>query len=67
MQQAQCKCLHAQQPCKNLAAYMHSSFLRHFFICHHSVNATNCSKYCNEIADYNENLQYTRSFNFSEI
>ena len=37
-------------------SYMHSSFFCHLLICHHSINASNCSKYCNQIADYNENL-----------
>ena len=26
--------------------YMHSSFFCHLLICHHSINARNCSKYC---------------------
>ena len=28
-------------------SYMHSSFFCHLLICHHSINASNCSKYCN--------------------
>ena len=28
-------------------SYMHSSFFCHLLICHHSINARNCSKYCN--------------------
>ena len=28
-------------------SYMHSSFFCLFLICHHSINASNCSKYCN--------------------
>ena len=28
-------------------SYMHSSILCHLLICHHSINASNCSKYCN--------------------
>ena len=29
-------------------SYMHSSFFYQFFLpCHHSINASNCSKYCN--------------------
>ena len=27
--------------------YMHSSFFCHLLICHRSINACNCSKYCN--------------------
>ena len=27
--------------------YMHISILCHLLICHHSINASNCSKYCN--------------------
>ena len=27
--------------------YMFSSFFCHLSICHHSINASNCSKYCN--------------------
>ena len=27
--------------------YMHSGILCHLLICHHSINASNCSKYCN--------------------
>ena len=37
-------------------SYMHRSFFCDFLICHHSINTSNCSKYCNKIADYNENL-----------
>ena len=28
-------------------SYMYSSFFCHLLICHHSINASNCSKYCN--------------------
>ena len=28
-------------------SYMHSSFFCHLLICHHSINASNCSKYYN--------------------
>ena len=28
-------------------SYMRSSFFCHLLICHHSINASNCSKYCN--------------------
>ena len=27
-------------------SYTHSSFSCHLLICHHSINASNCSKYC---------------------
>ena len=35
-------------------SYMHSSFFCHLLICPTSINASNCSKYCNSITDYNE-------------
>ena len=28
-------------------SYMRSSFFYHLLICYHSINASNCSKYCN--------------------
>ena len=32
---------------KFYTSYMHISFFYHLLICHHSVNTSNCSKYCN--------------------
>ena len=39
-------------PCKTTmrkfyTSYMHSNFFCHLLICHHNINASNCSKYCN--------------------
>ena len=31
---------------KFYTSYMHSSFSCHLLICHHSINVSNCSKYC---------------------
>ena len=31
---------------KFYTSYMHSSFFCHLLICHHSINVSNCSKYC---------------------
>ena len=28
-------------------SYMHGRFFRHLLICHHSINTSKCSKYCN--------------------
>ena len=41
---------------KNYEFYMHDSFFCCPLLYHHSIDASNSSKYCNEIADYNENL-----------
>ena len=30
-------------------SYMHSSFFCQLLICHHSINASNCSKCCNNL------------------
>ena len=38
-------CITAMQ--KFPTSYMHSSFFCHLLIYHHSINASNCSKYCN--------------------
>ena len=32
---------------KLYTSYMHGSFFCHLLICHHSINTSKCSKYCN--------------------
>ena len=31
---------------KLYTSYMHGSFFRHLLICHHGINTSKCSKYC---------------------
>ena len=37
----------AKSSMQSTTAYMHSIFYCHLLICHHNINASNCSKYCN--------------------
>ena len=55
MQNVQCKYLHARQSCKNFTHHLCAAVFSATF-CYHSINASSCSKYCNQIADCNENL-----------